>query len=456
LKKKIFGAFLEFKPVLTTVRALQFAQVYRQVTLLVVSILLTKTRLPISGISVYEALLFLGSVLSFFWVNALLQTALIGIPKCSETYKKVYFNHVFTFFTTLTIALGLVLFFADGHFIYFFTGKWALPHLKAFAVIMVFNTLPLWLEVIWTLENKPHEIFRFSLFSNTLQMLAIVLPIFQTGTLMPGIIGFGVVAFLKFLVLLFILARRETSEIKFNKKTAIDILNTAMPLLGYAFLGGFAVSFSAWFVGQNSQSNDAMFAIFRYGTKEFPLILALSSALSAAFLPTLSHSANKNKENKAVFASEDLAYFRKETTQLWHLLFPVSILLMFASKPLFTFLLREELVPAAAIFNVTLLLLLSRALFTQTLLLALGETKISLAISVLETFLLVFLTFVLGNIWGLKGVALATVLAFLFEKILIGIYLKFKYNIGFENFMNLKLYYFYSAILLAAFWVSGN
>ena len=59
---------------ITTTAALQFNQLLRQASLVLTSILLAKSGLTTDSIGVYETLLFIGTTLSYFWINALIQS----------------------------------------------------------------------------------------------------------------------------------------------------------------------------------------------------------------------------------------------------------------------------------------------------------------------------------------------------------------------------------------------
>ncbi|MBP6826421.1 MAG: hypothetical protein KA165_07670, partial [Saprospiraceae bacterium] len=67
---------LSFSGHLSTSRALQIFQVMRMGAVILTSILLAKSGLDTAGIGNYEMLLYIGTTLTFFWVNGLLQ----GMP----------------------------------------------------------------------------------------------------------------------------------------------------------------------------------------------------------------------------------------------------------------------------------------------------------------------------------------------------------------------------------------
>ena len=90
-----------------------------------------------------------------------------------------------------------------------------------------------------------------------------------------------------------------------------------------------------------------------------------------------------------------------------------------------------------SIFNVFLLVIISRLIFPQTILIAFGKTKMVLLISVLETILNIILSVIFVQYFGLIGIAFGTFLAYLFEK---------QPQLNYKNFITLntqsKMFYF--------------
>ena len=212
-------------------------------------------------------------------------------------------------------------------------------------------------------------------------------------------------------------------------------------MIGYALISGFPPVFDSWLVGW-FYKDESSFAIFRYGARELPLAIALANALSAAMIPEVT----KNKT--AAFT-----IIKQKSLKLYHLLFPLSILLMLTSKWWFPLVFNADFEGSAEIFNVFLLVIISRLVFPQTILMALKETKIILGISILELLLNVVLSILLVQKFGLIGIAFGTVAAFWFEKIAIAIYLHFKHEISFENYTPVGWFLGYSFLLvLSYFW----
>ena len=85
---------------------------------------------------------------------------------------------------------------------------------------------------------------------------------------------------------------------------------------------------------------------------------------------------------------------------------------------------------------------------------ALEEARAIFTISVLELILNIVLSCLLIPTWGLEGVAFATVLAYLFEKVAMMIFLLLKHQIAPSAYLDWPWLSFYLVGLLAAWWGS--
>jgi len=184
-----------------------------------------------------------------------------------------------------------------------------------------------------------------------------------------------------------------------------------------------------------------MFAIFRYGARELPLAFILANAFSNAMIPEFSASP----------MSEVLLKLKKNTTRLSHLLFPLSIVLILLSNWLFPIVFTASFTLSAKIFNVYLLLVISRLLFPQTILIGLKRNKDFLWISAIEIFINIVFSLLFVQWFGLVGVAYATVVAYFAEKILLVTLVKKWYNIPINSYLPVQLYVFYSIFTIVSF-----
>ena len=146
-----------------------------------------------------------------------------------------------------------------------------------------------------------------------------------------------------------------------------------------------------------------------------------------------------------------VAELKQRTTRLMHLIFPVTILLIPLTPWAFALVFNETFVPSAKIFNIYLLLTISQLLFPHTILLALQKNKIILWAALIEFILNVAMSLILIQYWQMEGVAFATVIAFLCEKMFFMIYLSSKLELKTSDYVNWKVYLIYSALLLLSF-----
>ena len=428
---------------ITTTTAYQINLMLRQGSFILLSILLVKSGISTDNIGVFETLMFISTTVSFFWLNALLQGILTQLAPLNNFEKRAFKFNIFLITNILSIIIFFVLIIFKKPFLLFFTAHAELPHFEIFCIYVLLNLPPYILENFWIVENRPLSILAYSALSHILLPLSIILPIWMGYSFEVSVWGMVIVSIIRYSVL--IINVLQNGIFKINRLLIQSFIVLCLPLMGYTFLGGLVTTFSNWIVNWHFEGDKTVFAIFRFGAREFPLALALATGMSSAIVPILASTSLEKK---------DFAVLKNKSLRLWHLLFPLSIVLMLASRWLFKTVFSNDYSASADIFNIYLLLLLSRALFPQSILLAKKETAVMLKISIVETILIILLSFILIFPLGLKGVAWATVIGFLIEKILMILFLKKRYNIDFQDYTNVKFYLFYSIILIASYFYS--
>jgi O-antigen/teichoic acid export membrane protein len=220
-------------------------------------------------------------------------------------------------------------------------------------------------------------------------------------------------------------------------------LSLSLPLVGYALIGGFSQAFDGWLVNWTFQGDESQFATWRYGARELPFSLALVAGLSSGLLPGISTR-----------LEETLAETRRRSLRLQHFLFPLATILMLTSRWWFPWVFSEAFVESVPVFNLFLLIIISRLVMSRTIMTGLKENGFVLGVSIVELGLNVGLSFLFVSRMGLLGIALGTVLAYTFEKIAHAARLYRKYGIRPGQYIDLGWLAFYSSILLGAFGVS--
>jgi len=108
---------------------------------------------------------------------------------------------------------------------------------------------------------------------------------------------------------------------------------------------------------------------------------------------------------------------------------------------------------SATIFNIYLLLIVSRLVFPQTILIGLQKNKAIMWASLLEIILNVALSVLFMQFLGLPGVAYGTVCAYVFEKLILMVFVKKIYGFGVSAYLNVKQHLLYSLLLAVIFYV---
>jgi O-antigen/teichoic acid export membrane protein len=443
---------------LSTSSALQINQILRQSTLILMSIIMTKWGVSIKDIGIYETFMFVSYTVSFFWITAFLQGILTHFPSISESEKPSYVFNIFLIFNALSIFIFSILYFFPQQSLFILTAKTDTQYFNIFTFYLLFFLPPFMLESIWAVEDRPLSILIVSVITNVLLLFCVVYPIHQNRDFLGCFYIMVIVALLRYIILIFNVIHR--GNFAFSIKIIKDFLKITTPLMGYAFVGGFITAFTTWLISWYYVNNFEQFAIYRFGAREFPIINAMTTGLSSGLIPILIQKfdkANIKNEFETSFQAintEGVSVLKEKTLRLWHILFPMTIVLMFSSKNLFGFVFNEQMINAAPVFQVFLLLLISRALFPQTLLMVLKETKIMFSMSIIEAISIVIMSFVFIYLFGMIGVAWAMVLGFLIEKIMMVLFLKKNYNINLKDYTHVNYYLFYTFALLVSYLLS--
>ncbi len=118
-----------------------------------------------------------------------------------------------------------------------------------------------------------------------------------------------------------------------------------------------------------------MFAWFRYGAKEFPLVLMLANGLSNAMLPEFS-----TRERMR----ESLAKIRVKSKRLMHILFPLAMVMMIYLQMDLSKNVQSRFQKSADIFLDLFFAYYSKACFSTNVIVGRKKTHITLIAAILE------------------------------------------------------------------------
>jgi O-antigen/teichoic acid export membrane protein len=235
------------------------------------------------------------------------------------------------------------------------------------------------------------------------------------------------------------------SIISFHTRLIMEFMKKVMPFMFSILLAGSMDYINSYIVEYYFSAVD--FAVFRYGAKELPIFLILANSLSNIYSGEIANF-NKNSE-----LAQGLEKLKASSTRLMRWLFPSTILLMLFSKHFYELAYNHDLVQGYKIFNIYLLLIISRMLFPQTVIMGLMKNRIFYLVSSNYLILNCILSFWFIGIWGIEGIAYATVIAFMVEKILLVVYCKME-GVDLRKYTSVGEYVLYASLTLIAFFLN--
>jgi len=396
--------------------------------------------LPQEDIAVYEMFWFTASILSFFWVASSINAALTFLPKLNnEERKKALFN-IFLFFTVVSIVMSGILYLSAGWFTSTFGMEEELPYIPLLCLFLVFQT-PSWLvQIFYLLLKKYKEIFIYGTIAFGLQLIAVIIPLLLSMGLEEIFIGLIIMSAVKFIWLLVLIWRHTTFSFDYQMLTPFYAL--ALPLVLKAFLNRGYESIDGLIVNSYFQDESA-FAVFRYGAREMPYVTLFIGAIVTAMLPTMASNLDGGMQK-----------LKEQTFNLSKWMFPLSAVFMLISPWIFSYAFTPEFRDSAYVFNVYLLMLSSRILLPQTIVMAKEKSYFLLLSAAIEIVVNVLLSLLFVRIFGLLGIAFASVIAFYVNKLNQMFYLKMKHDISPRQYVAVRPHFAFSVLLYGSFVLS--
>lgn len=406
----------------------------------------TKSHLSLKDIGDYELILFIASGLSFFWVNGIIQSFLplyhnnsrfFRKDKTHEKYRSPEIFNAFILLTGISTLLCIILWLLSSQIRVFATVQ-ELPYFNLMLLYILTSTPTNLVENIYLVRNKPEKIFTYGFSTFSLQLFLVLYPIHLGYGVREAMYGLIIISVIR-LIWLAILLRRY-ARFKFSPAFLWEHVRLGAPLIVSSLLSGSAQYIDGLIV--SARFTPEKFAIFRYGAKEVPLVTQMASGLNNSMLTEFG---TPEKNRKAI------AELRGKSRHLMHIIFPICILLLFFANRIFPTLFTENFNRSSDIFMMYVLLVTSRALFPQTILIGLKKTRVVMIVSIVSIALNIALSLMLIPHYGLIGVALATVLIFILEKGTLIAYNHFWMGISPKSYTALAWYLFYTITLITIF-----
>ena len=393
----------------------------------------------------YEKLLLIGGALSFFWVSGIFNAYVPLYSGLRGASKLELVGITLKLTSMLGVGVGALTLLV-GHTLYPEVGFETWTYFGIFTGFSSASFLP---EYHFLLEDKKLALPLYGLLIYLAQFLAIVLPLCLHSDLATAMYYLAIVGGLRYAFQLILLKHsiqpkksRETSGLQ--RDLFRKLLKSAVPA-GLAILIGGSAHYVDSFIVTAAFSNEE-FALFTYGAKELPIIMLLANAVSTVKSGDLAKAKENGESEESVLKS-----ISGSAATLCHLFFPISIVLLFFSESLFSWVFKPGFAGSAPIFNIYLLLVVPRLLFPQAIVRGLLKMKVILMATAAELFLNISLSLIFLKFWGLEGIAMATVLAYLFEKILLVIWVKNKAGINLLSYHPVFIWSVYSLVLFLAY-----
>lgn len=427
------------RQIVNTVSAFQFYHIVRYGAMVIIAVIFTKTTLTQQEIGSYETFLLLAGAVSFFWLNGLIKAMLpmAGRSSGTEDESQVVFSS-FIVISLLAILTAFFLFLSRNFF----------PPLLLRGASAPFPGLLMTYLVLGIPANMTEYLYLIRKDNRGLMVYAVVSFILQVSfTAIPASLGWGIEAAVKGLVVSFIIRylwlwilMSRNFRLKVSLPFLKRYIRSAIPLIGSIFLGGSAEFVDGFIV--TTHFDESTLAIFRYGAREFPVTVLMANALSTSLLPAMGDPSKLGSNLQSILDN---------TRRLMHILFPLSAALMILAHPLFPILFNDGFSESATIFNIYLLLVSSRLMFPQTVLIGMNLTRPLLTASLIELTLNVAASLILVRFFGIAGIAAATVIAFAFEKLYLAAMVRQHLGIRSSSYIPWRMTLAYSAGLCGLF-----
>lgn len=422
---------------LTIANYLQFFQIARYAGLFLSGVLLAKFGVPLPIIGQYEFILFLGGLVSFFWVGGIYQTLLSTYH--NESDKKGLLSKTINsqFFLGFISSLIVI--------IYLFATKNAnfsdSTTIILIGVYLLLNTITFFNEHYYLIKENTNKLTIYALGNFCIQLVAILIVTITNPTILNFTIAFVGISVWKTIVLLYNL---RMEKIQLGIKPDWPFLKLCSPLILGLLISGSADYIDSFlvihFFGNES------FAIFKYGAKEFPLSLLLANSLSLAMVSQIAKQEN---------SETGLQELKQQSTRLMNVLFPITWIFLIASQYLYPLIFSLAFEESARIFNIYLLLIISRMIFPQSVLLGLNRRDLILKTAYWEILINVISSLILMWKFGITGIAYGTVIAFLSEKLIL-IYRLKKLNVDFQHYTNVIKWTLFTFLTICLYFFVEN
>jgi O-antigen/teichoic acid export membrane protein len=423
----------------SNVSAYQFFQLSRLAVAIFISILLVKIGFEKIEVSTFELFIFTANLFSFFWVMGIKNASLSFYPSLNIADKKSFYFNSFVILQLLgfVFAIFMYIWLVNGNSENETLSNGIVPWL--ISAFLLFYAPTVLIEILFILEKKSKELFNYAVGIHLLQLVAVSITAWITKDIISLFIVLFAWTFCKWIFTFWLVLKTKQFDLRIGLVKKLIVFSS--PIIMHILLGNGMEFIDGLLVNQFFSPD--LFAVFRYGARELPFFVILIAALSSTMIPIAVKDINN--------ASSEI---RSRTLKLMHLFFPASILLIFFSPWLFSTFYSAEYLDSALLFNTYLLILASRIIMVEVFVYAKHLNKVLMYVSLGELLINIILSILFMQFWGLTGIAIATVIAFMLSKISLVAFIWINHKIRLTEYVHLPAYFTYTSLLYAGYFIS--
>ncbi len=416
-----------------SIKAFQLSNILRQGSMLIIGIVLARYGYTTQEIGNYEYILFYLTTASFFWLNGIIQYYMTNFSKESDNNFEKHTTQLLILFSILSLLIISVLHWSK--FILFVPGFFVF-----FGALCVLYIPSMFIDYVLLVRKMVSTQISLSLIFFLIQMLGLIV-IAENNLSVENI--FKILIFISLIKWIFLIYITKSYQLEVDFfRSSKQLFWASLPLIGYFIVTGSAGIIDGWIIKYRF-SEESMFAIYKYGARDLPVIGTLAIGLSGAMLPLVSES-----------LFEGMQQIKTRSAKLMHMVYPILIIMVAFSNKIFPFVFNSEFKETALIFSIFSFVVGARFLYPHTILTSLGENRFLLINSIVELTINIVSSLILSYYFGLAGIAMGTVIAYLYEKIAASIYLFYLKGISLSDYTPVGIYAFYNTLLAVIFVIS--
>ena len=402
---------------------------------------LAKIGLDLSVIGNFESLRYLGYALTFFWINGL-GNAYLRIRQQTDTPDR------WTVFYLLIVLLGSLLVFGLFSTALPLLGSALLntPNLAfgtAFGTFLLGQLSGSVVEQEAIADQASGRLLTYSISSNLLQLGLFITPLLLGWPFQLAMWGLAASAvyrlgwtFLRYM---------RTKGVKLPPKQEMSIFwKSASGLSLYGLTGLGVLIVDQFLVTYQRADPQATMAIWRYGAQELPLIVGIVGGMSATALTEAKDGIGEMLDN-----------LKRRSHKVNRVFLTLVVALCATSQYWFPLVLSEQFYEAHVIFNTMLLILPSRLIQTSPLMISLNMELSMTITAIIENILNVCISLALLPSLGLLGIAIGTLVAFWFERI-VYIFLLSRKQRSLSSYLDTKEWLTGTLVLLVVYFLQTD